>query len=135
MQWYVRRFLETPRSIISKLYLEDAYQCFGLEPSRLTPVHEGHPCIPAGTYEMILSASPHLGYVCPEILNVPDRSYIRWHIGNKPLDVLGCVAVGQLRARDWVGNSAIAFHAIMPEIQAAFNQNEKIWVTYTDPTP
>lgn len=133
MQWYVNRFIESPHSIISKLVLEDAFQCYGLEPSRLTPVHPGHPCIPAGTYEMILSHSPHLGYTTPEILNVPGRTAIRWHIANKPADLLGCTGTGQSYSADWVSNSAIAFHHIMPEIQAAFDQGEKIWVTYVDP--
>lgn len=129
------RDLETANSVESKIDVDGQFVCFGLEPSRKTPVHPGHPCIDAGTFEVILTHSPHLGYVTPEVLNVPGRTAIRWHIANKPLDLLGCTGVGENRSTDWVGSSKDAFNLkLMPLLQFAVNHNDKITVTYHDPS-
>jgi hypothetical protein len=55
--------------------------------------------------------------VCPEVLNVPGRSAIRWHIGNFPKDVLGCCVVGTTLGLNAVVNSKIAFGALMEKLQ------------------
>lgn len=134
MKIEIRRLWETPRSVCGEMWIVTEnggqFECFTLEPARLTPVHEGHPCIAAGTFRVVLTHSPHLGYVTPEVLDVPGRTAIRWHIGNAPKDVLGCVAVGDKHAVDWVSNSAIAFTALMTKLQSA---TDGITVTYLDP--
>lgn len=130
----VYRDIETQKSVTSKISVDGVFQFFGLEPSRLTPVHAGHPCIPAGTYAVTISHSPHLGYDTPEVMNVPGRSNIRIHIGNFPEDVLGCLAVGQTRnLPDFVGKSRIAFETLMPKLIYAIGRNESITITYHDP--
>lgn len=130
---FIKRQVETELSIISSITVVDSedqdLNLFGLEPSRLTPVHPGHPCIPAGSYDVILTKSPHLGYVCPEVLNVPGRSAIRWHIGNFPKDVLGCIAIGNSYTKDMVVNSHKAFGILMERLGRA----DKIKAVYTDP--
>lgn len=130
MKVRIQRTVEISRSIISDIYVDDQFECYGLEPSRTTPVHEGHPCIPTGTYKVILTPSPHLHYVTPEVLKVPDRSAIRWHIGNRPEDVLGCVAVGTHYSTDWVSESKVAFDKLMTLLKTA---TDGIEVTYLDP--
>lgn len=132
----VKRKWESARSIVSEMFFDGKFICDGLEPSRTTPVHAGHPCIPAGRYKVVVTHSPHLGYATPELLAVPGRSDIRWHIGNKPEDVLGCIAVGVAGTQqDWVGHSTYTFHdVLMPLILAATARNEEIWATYTDPS-
>ena len=136
MKVEIRRRWETPRSVCGEMWIFAnniwQFECFTLEPARLTPVHEGHPCIPAGTYKVILTHSPHLGYVTPEVLDVPGRTAIRWHVANKPEDVLGCVGVGDKRALDWVSNSAIAFTKLMTRLQAA-KDGDGITAVYLDP--
>jgi hypothetical protein len=131
MRVEVRRKWETDKSIISELWIDGTFECFGLEPSRNTPVHPGHPCIPAGTYDVVLTESPHLGYLTPEVLNVPGRTAIRWHIGNKPEDVLGCVVVGDSHTTDWVSHSKAAFEKLMGVLKTAGS----IVATYVDPCP
>jgi Family of unknown function (DUF5675) len=69
------RMLFTPGS--RALGLDGVKECYYLEPSRYTPFYSGHPCIEAGSYHVVLTMSPHLGYVCPEVLNVPGRTEIR----------------------------------------------------------
>jgi Family of unknown function (DUF5675) len=112
----IYRKIETSQSITGEFWIDGVKQCYYLEPSRLTPFYPGHPCIPAGSYRVELTMSPHLGYVCPEVLNVPGRSAIRWHIGNFPKDVLGCCVVGTELDRDFVGNSKAAFGALMAKL-------------------
>ena len=111
------------------MWIDGQFECFTLEPARTNPVHEGHPCIAAGTFRVVLTPSPHLGYVTPEVLDVPGRTAIRWHIANKPEDVLGCVGVGETRSLDWVANSAVAFKKLMTLLGTA----DSISAVYIDP--
>lgn len=131
----IRRETETSVSIISSIYVDGQFVCYGLEPARVNPVHPGHPCIPAGTYKVVLTPSPTLGYVTPEVLDVPGRSYIRWHIGNTAKDVEGCTAVGRIKQTDCVGESKLAFNNdLMPLLKYARETGQLIDVTYTDPS-
>jgi len=127
----IYRIWETPASVCGELWLRGLRWMYTLEPSRLTPMHAGHPCIPAGNYRVILSKCPHLGYICPEVLDVPGRSNIRWHIGNKPADVLGCVAVGETHSEDFVSESKVAFASLMRILV----KYQDIFVTYHDGPP
>jgi len=51
-------------------------------------------CIPEGTYKVQPSWYYRGGYQAPEILDVPNRSRILFHVGNWPESVSGCIAVG-----------------------------------------
>jgi len=124
----IYRKVETSESITGEFWLDGVQQCVYLEPSRTTPFWPGHPCIDAGTYQVVLTLSPHLGYVCPEVLNVPGRTAIRWHIGNFPKDVLGCCVVGTTVGENLVENSKVAFAALMAKLQG-----QDITAEYHDP--
>jgi Family of unknown function (DUF5675) len=124
----VYRKIETTQSITGEFWIDGIQQCYCLEPARLTPFYPGHPCIQAGTYHVVLTLSPHLGYVCPEVLNVPERTAIRWHIGNFPKDVLGCCVVGTELGQNFVGNSRAAFDALMAKLEG-----QQITAEYHDP--
>ncbi len=124
----IYRKVETSESITGEFWLDGVQQCVYLEPSRTTPFWPGHPCIDAGTYQVVLTMSPHLGYICPEVLNVPGRTAIRWHIGNFPKDVLGCCVVGTTVGENLVENSKVAFAALMAKLQG-----QDITAEYHDP--
>ncbi|MGA8342894.1 MAG: DUF5675 family protein [Candidatus Sulfotelmatobacter sp.] len=124
----VYRKVETSESITGEFWLNGIKQCYYLEPSRETPFYPGHPCIEAGTYPVALTMSPHLGYLCPEVLNVPGRTAIRWHIGNFPKDVLGCCVVGTAVCTNEVENSRSAFDALMAKLEG-----QNIVAEYHDP--
>ena len=132
MKVEIRRRWETPRSITGEMWVDGQFECFTLEPARANPVNPGHPCIQAGTYKVVLTPSPHLGYVCPEVLDVPGRTAIRWHIANAPKDVLGCVGVGEKHSLDWVAFSKFAFEKMMTLLKTS---SDGIEVTYLDPPP
>jgi Family of unknown function (DUF5675) len=131
LRFDLRRTRETASAVMGALWLRGLRWLYTLEPSRLTPVHEGHPCIPAGTYRVVLTKSPHLGYICPELLDVPGRSNIRIHKANFPADLLGCIAVGEDQQSDFVDQSGVAFERLM----AVLPHYEPIWLTITDPQP
>lgn len=127
----IYRQWETPHSVCGQLYLRGLPWLYTLEPARENPVIPGHPCIPAGRYKVILTKSPRLGYVCPEVLDVPGRTAIRWHIGNFPLDVEGCVALGEGHQEDYVSESRVAFHRLMDVLV----HYDELWATYHDGPP
>lgn len=130
MRIVVQRRWETDTSICGEMYVDDQRECFTLEPSRTTPVHLGHPCIPAGTYSVILTPSPHLGYVTPELLSVPSRTAIRIHVANYPKDVLGCTAVGDTHTENFVGLSKEAFARLITLLKTT---SDPITAEYRDP--
>lgn len=74
-------------------------------------------CIKPGTYLCVKTKSPNLGYITPELQDVPGRTHIRIHIGNYPKDILGCIAVGEvggvIAQRPMVSSSRIAFSRLM----------------------
>lgn len=130
----IKRSADDRNSVPSKVYVDGQFECHGMEPARTSPVHPGHPCIIAGTYDMVRTHSPHLGYVTPEIRNPPPgRSEIRWHVANFPKDILGCMAVGDGADTDVVSNSKIAFNKLMALLNQAWDKGEKITAVYTDP--
>ena len=128
MKVAVYRKVETSQSITGEFWLDGVRECYYLEPSRFTPFYSNHPCIEAGTYRVVLTMSPHLEYICPEVLNVPGRTEIRWHIGNFPKDVLGCCVVGAAVGRNQVENSRSAFDALMAKLEG-----QNILAEYHDP--
>jgi hypothetical protein len=73
-----------------ELLLNDSHLCFTLERG---PGVKDHPPIPFGTYDGVLSVSPHLHYLCP-LLAVPGRTGIRIHVANWWHELQGCTAVG-----------------------------------------
>jgi hypothetical protein len=131
IELHIYRERETHNSVGGDLWFNGMFLMFTLEPARVNPVHPGHPCIPAGRYMARLTVSPHLGYRCPELLDVPDRSNIRIHKANWPMQIKGCTAVGQKQDTDFVGESAVAFARLMEIVP----QDEPFYVTYYDSSP
>ena len=134
MKLDIYQLIETDRSIIGRLTVDGQQFCFDLEPSRFNPVHAGHPCIPCGVFQVKLTMSPHFDYVTPELLDVPGRSAIRMHKGNKPEDSEGCTLVGESHgpAADWISDSHEAFDRLMALCEAAEGRGEEISAEYHD---
>lgn len=88
-------------------------------------------CIPPGEYECELNESPHFG-LCPEILNVPDRTHVRMHAGNfagdveagRKSDTEACVLPG-LRFTVLGGQSVVSgSRAAMAELMDAVSDGD-----------
>jgi hypothetical protein len=131
MQLDLYREPSTEKSTSGKLFIDGFRQCFTLE----LPVRENREdidAIVAGRYQIRLTESPHLGYVTPELLNVPGRKDIRMHVACYPEDILGCIGVGKIRRPDCVLQSRIAFDELMAQLWPFYRQHVEIWIEIHD---
>lgn len=87
------------------IYLDSTQFCFSLENVDFL--------IPAGEYMGEIYDSPH--NECEVILlrRVPDRTRIEIHPANWPFQLKGCIAPGMTKEKNGVGQSRVAFDAIM----------------------
>lgn len=122
------------KATIGNLYLDGAYECFSLEPAAKKPVHEGHPCIPAGRYRVRLRNSPRFGLDTIELIMVPGRTDILMHAGNTAHDTLGCIAVGYDHAGGtWeIHRSKDALKKIKGDVVRRLKETEQVWVEVHD---
>ena len=96
--------------------------------------------IPTGTYRGRITKSPHLGYVTPELLNVPGRSGIRMHRGCLPRDSEGCILVGTAFGHvdygdgtpDGRGDGITDSHAAFGRLMNLLADLEEFTLTITD---
>ena len=51
-------------------------------------------CIPANTYEIRLAKYNKGGFMTYEVMDVPGRTYIKFHPGNTEEDTAGCILLG-----------------------------------------
>lgn len=92
------------------LTIDGVFQCYTLERVSLI--------IPAGTYPVYLTVSqrslagslwsPDLLHRLPLVAKVPGRSGIRIHAANRPAELEGCIAVGQIQREGMLEQSRIA---------------------------
>lgn len=139
MNLTVTRDVLSDTSTMGLLDIMGLFQCYTLELPMSFEGQQNVPdrtCIPDGTYNIEIRWSPRHGFEVPWILDVPNRADIEIHPANDPQELLGCVAVGQTRAKDWVGASQLAFGALMDKLRTAengitvtFQQNNPFQVT------
>lgn len=80
-------------------------------------------CIPAGTYKCVKTFSNHFQKQVFLLQDVPGRSAVEIHIGNKVEDIQGCIVIGMqysLSAYEIV-HSAVAFDVFMKMVPNEFN--------------
>ena len=113
----------TDKSTIGELYIDSALECFTLELSvrKQSGVKN---CIPCGKYEILMLWSARFQMNTPHLQNVPDRTFIEIHPGNKPEDTEGCILLGQGKDTDWVSNSRAAYQALIPKIETKLAQGK-----------
>ena len=125
MQLTVNRKWYSPSSTIGTMDINGQHFCNTLEPR--SDQSQGKPyCIPAGTYDIEILPSPRFQMNTPHVMNVPGFTEIETHPGNFPKDTDGCCLVGTTVSHDFVGNSRVAFNALMQQLQAP------ITITYVD---
>lgn len=86
------RLAYLPTVTLGRLTLPDGVRLYTVE----RPWIENRPsisCIPEGEYECAPRRFFRGGYEAAEVLNVPGRSHILFHVGNWARDVEGCIAV------------------------------------------
>ena len=130
---------KTQKTTISELLIDGKFECYILEDydrclTQHTPIDQiktikvyGKTCIPAGTYDVVISWSNRFNKYLPLLINVPGFEGIRIHPGNKEEDSLGCLLPGVTHSPDFVGASKIAFNALFSKLKAV-EKNEKITI-------
>lgn len=108
MQLELTRFERNEESVIGRLTLDGAFECFTLENAQLL--------IDLGTYKVVEFNSPRFKHTVPLLLNVPNRAAIEIHVGNKAANFRGCIGVGTTYAPNWIANSQHAFTQLMSKL-------------------
>ena len=131
MNMLLRRFQKTDQSTIGRLYLNDEVQCYTLE-DVVRPVKiPGETAIPTGSYNVIVTFSPHFQTDLPLLENVPNYSGVRIHPGNTKADTEGCILVGTSYGDNVVNNSRAAFALLFSRIKTALAFGESCAITVT----
>lgn len=89
----LERFAYSPLGTFGKFKM-DEFECFTVE----RPWLDNKPresCIPEGEYPLVLGMYNRGGYPAYEVMDVPNRSLIKIHIGNTMEDIVGCIAPGK----------------------------------------
>ena len=108
MKITVKILKETNDATLSAIYLDDEFQCFGLEDEQRDVKVAGETRIPRGLYNIGVRdvggfhnrytkkfeghGDFHKGML--QVLNVPNFEYILIHIGNTDENTAGCLLVG-----------------------------------------
>ena len=105
MHILVDRYLSNDDATLSKVYIDGAYQCEGLEDEYRRNKVVGETRIPSGTYDVgvrktggfhnrysSMFPSFHKGML--HVLDVPNFKWILIHVGNYDRDTAGCLLVG-----------------------------------------
>ena len=109
------------------LLIDGQFECMTLEDQvRCGPKVFGETAIPAGTYDVVVTYSPHFKRDLPLVLGVPGFEAIRIHPGNTTNDTEGCILVGQFMQGNELRNSRAAFDALYSKIETSIKNGQKI---------
>jgi len=89
----IKRFCYAPFGVYGMLSLPGGQRLYTVEKPWLGN-RPGESCIPTGIYDCAPRYYYGGGYDAIEVLDVPNRSHILFHIANVPADVKGCIGVG-----------------------------------------
>jgi hypothetical protein len=129
MEIILDRFQRTDQSTISHVSVDGAQLCYALEDVVRDVKIFGETAIPAGTYNVIVTYSPHFGINLPLLVDVPNYEGVRIHPGNTAADTEGCILPGTTYSTDAVQNSRAAFALLFAKIQAALGAADTVSIT------
>ena len=115
----------TENSTIGRLFINGESFCDTLENPYINN-ERNISCIPEGQYKVRLRLpreSATRDYLQLLVQVVPNRSYIIFHVGNKPSHTKGCILVGNGRKQDVVQNSRLAMDLLIKEIISLGGEN------------
>ncbi len=145
MKIRVVRNKSTDDATLSTVYINDKFECFGLEDEHREDKIAGETRIPAGKYKITVRdvggfhgrysrkfPSFHQGMLW--VRDVPGFEYILIHIGNTEKDTAGCLLVGQNANTSGelsVGSSTRAYKKLYSKVIDAALAGD-LTITYVD---
>ena len=117
---------------IGELHVDNMFACYTLEDLVRDYKIDGQTAIPAGTYPITITWSPHFQRRLPLLHDVPNYEGVRIHPGNTPADTQGCILVGTQVAGASILNSRVAFDALFARIETASMNSDIIRITVHD---
>jgi len=131
MKLLLVREVFTHESTIGVLSVDGKFECYTLE-DRVRPVKVAKKtAIPMGTYKVIVDHSKRFKRDMPHVLDVPHFEGIRIHSGNTAADTEGCILVGQVKGKNQISGSRLAYKPLFKKINDAFQQKEEITLEIT----
>ena len=136
----IHRRFKGPDYTIGDLYINGVKFCNTLEDAdrglkKCDPISVikskkkyGETAIPTGTYHIIVNKSPKFGRDLPRLLEVPGFDGILIHAGNTAKDTLGCILVGENKAKGKVLNSTPYEVELVKRIKAASARGENVMI-------
>lgn len=100
---------------------EGRFLCYTLENATLE--------LPAGTYRVVITYSPHFHRPMPLILGTYPRTGIRIHPANWPAELGGCIAVGQAIDGRSLSSSVLAFNSLFLKIKDDLDNGRVVQLT------
>lgn len=123
----LKNIIKNEECTISKLYVDDIFECYILEDAIRSKKIDNETAIPSGEYEVIISYSNRFKKELPLLLNVPNYKGVRIHSGNDKHDTEGCLLTGKNFAKNKVTESRIAFNSLFGKLKKA-SKSEKIFI-------
>jgi hypothetical protein len=94
----------------------------------------GDTAIPAGTYPVEITYSPHFAEDLPLLLNVYGFEGIRIHAGNASKDTEGCILVGSWNGGELLTASRNALQRLMALMDVAIATQQPMSIEVCNPT-
>lgn len=131
MELRLARMPLTGRSTIGELSIDGKFECYTLEDPVRPVKMKGMTAIPAGRYRVIITRSQRFKRLLPLLLNVPQFEGVRIHSGDAAANTEGCILVGRTKAKDFIGESSLAFDNLFARLSAAV-ATEEIYINIKD---
>jgi hypothetical protein len=147
MELRVERYIHQKEETFGKFYINGEYQCYTLEDQKRDEKVMGDTRIDAGRFQVVFrkEGGHHTKYLAKygadfhkgmlHVINVPKFKFILIHVGNTELDTMGCLLVGLGKTKNALTESVAAYKKIYPQIAAALEKGEEVWITYIDVYP
>lgn len=142
MKILVDRFKSNEKTTLDKIFIDDKFQCYGLEDEHRIEKVWGETRIPEGIYNVkfrkvgkyhqeYLKRFPKLHVGMLHVTDVPGFKHILIHIGNTEKDTAGCLLVGKEVTGRWsLLRSKIAYKKLYKKVSKALTAKEKVTIEY-----
>jgi hypothetical protein len=137
MELYVIRDTFTDFSSIGEMLVEQAHECYTLEPVWSADLTLKPRAIPERRYPVKRRPSKEHKRDVPGVEDVPGFSDIEMHWGNFPRDTKACTLTGKTKGPlpDFIGGSKVAFDHLFDQVLVpAWDRGEEVFVTYMNGT-